>query len=49
MINTLIKGWQERKKLDCVTFAEEFEDHISPQRTKKGRRKVEEKAELIFF
>ena len=49
MMNKLIKGWQERKKLDCVTFAEEFEDHISQQRRKKGRRKVEEKAELILF
>ena len=30
-MNKLIKDWQERKKLDCVIFAEEFEDLISQQ------------------
>ena len=30
-INKLIKDWQERKKLDCVRFAEEFEDLILQQ------------------
>ena len=30
-MNKLIKDWQERKKLDCVRFAEEFEDLILQQ------------------
>ena len=30
-MNKLIKDCQERKKLDCVKFAEEFEDFISQQ------------------
>ena len=30
-MNTLLKDWQERKKLDCVRFTEEFEDVISQQ------------------
>ena len=30
-MNKLIKDWQERKNLDCVRFAEEFEDLISQQ------------------
>ena len=30
-MNKSIKDWQERKKLDCVRFAEEFEDLILQQ------------------
>ena len=30
-MNKLIKDWQERKKLDCVRFTEEFEDLILQQ------------------
>ena len=30
-MNKLIKNWQERKKLDCVRFFEEFEDLILQQ------------------
>ena len=28
-MNKLVKDWQERKKLDCERFDEEFEDLVS--------------------
>ena len=47
-MNKLIKDWQERKKLDCVRFAEEFEDLILQQESDILRKFLGHLVPILF-